>query len=622
MRACLGNNANFRKLNAIARRYNNVKFSSIASAGRFLNGELFMAKSRGDFTDILVRKQLLSPDQIQEAKALQQQTGAKLQDAIVKLGYASMDDVMSAVAEFHNLQFVNLTDVTIPAAVVELVPESVARENVVMPMSQENGSLKIIMSDPTDFDTMQKLQFILNKDIQPVLAPREQIIEAINRHYGQTETESVDSMLQEFTDTAIDFTETEATAGLTQGEESDAPVVKLVNLIISEAISLRASDIHIEPFSDRVRVRYRIDGVLVERDSPPRRLLAPILSRIKIMASIDISEKRRPQDGRIKMTVSGKHFDLRVSVLPSVHGQAAVMRILDRGSIQINIQELGFAEDDYQRFQQIIKRPNGIFLVTGPTGSGKTTTLYAALNEINRPDRKIITAEDPVEYYLPGVNQVEVKHQIGLDFARIIRAMLRQAPNIILVGEIRDPETAEIAVQASLTGHLVFSTLHTNDAPSAITRLVDIGVQPFLIASSVIAIMAQRLVRVVCPKCKEPDQPPESELEAAGITPDRLASATFMRGRGCNYCHHTGYRGRNGIFEMMKLNAAIREMTFNREPTQSIRRQARLLGMRTLLEDGVNKALRGVTTLDEVLSICHHEVATDVLGAPDYTSKH
>ena len=423
-----------------------------------------MAKTRGDFTDILVRKQLLGPDQIQEAKNLQQQTGAKLQDAIIKLGYASVEDVMNAVAEFHNLQFVSLTDVTIPAAVVELVPESVARENVVMPMSQENGSLRIIMSDPTDFDTMQKLQFILNKDIQPVLAPREQIIEAINRHYGQTETESVDSMLQEFTDTAIDFTETESSAGLSASEESDAPVVKLVNLIISEAISLRASDIHIEPFGDRVRVRYRIDGVLVERDSPPRRLLAPMLSRIKIMGSIDIAEHRRPQDGRIKMTVSGKHFDLRVSVLPSVHGQAAVMRILDRGSIQINIQDLGFAEDDYQRFQQIIKRPNGIFLVTGPTGSGKTTTLYAALNEINRPDRKIITAEDPVEYYLPGVNQVEVKHQIGLDFARIIRAMLRQAPNIILVGEIRDQETAEIAVQASLTGHLVFSTLHTNDA--------------------------------------------------------------------------------------------------------------------------------------------------------------
>src|SRR5207237_3727194 len=373
--------------------------------------------------------------------------GATLQDALGKLGYVTAEEVMSAIAEFHGLQFVNLTEVTIPPSVIELVPESVARENVVLPMSQDNGPLKIIMSIPTDFDTVQKPQFSLNKDIQPVLAPREQIIEAINRHYGQTETESVDSMLQEFTDTAIDFTETESAAAAV-GDESDAPVVKLVNLIIQEAISLRASDIHIEPFGDRVRVRYRIDGVLVERDSPPRRLLAPILSRIKIMGSIDISEKRRPQDGRIKMSVSGKHFDLRVSVLPTVHGQSCVMRILDRGSIQISIKDLGFADEDYKRFQTIIKRPNGIFLVTGPTGSGKTTTLYAALNELNRPDRKIITAEEPVEYYLPGVNQVEVKHQIGLDFARIIRAMLRQAPNIILVGEIRDKETAEIAVQA------------------------------------------------------------------------------------------------------------------------------------------------------------------------------
>ncbi|HZT80686.1 MAG TPA: GspE/PulE family protein, partial [Gemmataceae bacterium] len=487
--------------------------------------------------------------------------------------------------------------------------ESVARENIVLPISQENGSLKIIMSDPTDFDTIQKLQFILNKDIQPVLAAREQIIEAINRHYGQTETESVDSMLAEFTDTAIDFTETEATAGGAGLEESDAPVVKLCNLMIQEAVNLRASDIHIEPFADRVRVRYRIDGVLVERDSPPRRLLAPILSRLKIMASMDIAEKRRCQDGRIKMSLQGRHYDLRVSMLPTVHGQSAVMRILDRGSIQVSIKDLGFAEDDYQRFQTIIKRPNGIFLVTGPTGSGKTTTLYAALNELNRPDRKIITAEDPVEYYLPGINQVEVKHQIGLDFSRIIRAMLRQAPNIILVGEIRDKETAEIAVQASLTGHLVFSTLHTNDAPSAITRLTDIGVQPFLIASSLIAIMAQRLVRVVCPKCKEPDQPPAAELKAAGITPERAAKASFMRGRGCSHCHHTGYRGRIGIFEMLKMTGAIREMTFNREPTQTIRRQARLMGMRTLLEDGVNKALKGVTTLEEVLSTCHHEAA-------------
>jgi type IV pilus assembly protein PilB len=570
-----------------------------------------MAKNRGDFTEILIRRQILSPDQLTEAKGVQQQSGAKLQEALVKLGYASNEEVMSAIAEFHGMQFVNLSEVTIPQSVIELVPESVARENVVLPMSQENGALKIIMSDPSDFDTMQKLQFILNKDIQPALAPREQIIEAINRHYGQTETESVDSMLQEFTDTQIDFTETESSAALASLEDSDAPVVKLVNLIIQEAISLRASDIHIEPFADRVRVRYRIDGVLVERDSPPRRLLAPMISRIKIMGSIDISEKRRPQDGRIKMTVSGKHFDLRVSILPTSHGQSAVMRILDRGSIQLNIKDLGFGDDDYKRFQSIIKRPNGIFLVTGPTGSGKTTTLYAALNEINRPDRKIITAEDPVEYYLPGVNQVEVKHQIGLDFARIIRAMLRQAPNIILVGEIRDQETADIAVQASLTGHLVFSTLHTNDAPSAITRLADIGVQPFLIASSVIAIMAQRLVRLVCPKCKEADKPPASEIKAAMVTPDQLATANFQRGRGCNYCHHTGYRGRKGIFEMLRMNGAMREMTFNREPTQAIRRQARLLGMRTLLEDGVHKALMGQTTLEEVLSICHHDIGAN-----------
>src|SRR5262249_62371018 len=421
-------------------------------------------------------------------------------------------------------------------------------------------------------------------------------------------------MVQEFTDTAIDFSESALAAAAAAQDESDAPVVKLVNLIIQEAINLRASDIHIEPFADRVRVRYRIDGVLVERDSPPRRLLAPIVSRIKIMGQIDIAEKRRPQDGRIKMTVQGKHFDLRVSCLPTVHGQSTVMRILDRGTISVNIRDLGFGQEDYSRFQQIIKRPNGIFLVTGPTGSGKTTTLYAALNELNRPDRKIITAEDPVEYYLPGINQVEVKHQIGLDFARIIRAMLRQAPNIILVGEIRDSETADIAVQASLTGHLVFSTLHTNDAPSAITRLADIGVQPFLIASSVIAIMAQRLVRVNCVKCKKPYKPTDAELRSSGIKPELLSKATFMRGTGCTHCNQTGYRGRIGIFEMMKLTPLIREMTFTQAPTQQIRKIARQNGMRNLLEDGVLKVLKGTTTLEEVLSTCHSEVEAVVAG--------
>jgi type IV pilus assembly protein PilB len=568
-----------------------------------------MAKARGDYTDILLRKKIVGQDQLQEAENAASAQGLKLQDMLAKLGYATQTEVMTAIAEHHGMQFVDMSELEIPKAVIELVPESVARENLVLPLSLEGNTLKIITADPTNYDTIQKLQFILNKDIVPVLAVADQITESINRNYGQTETESVDSMLVEFTDTAIEFTQTESMASMAAADDSDAPVVRLCNLIIQEAINLRASDIHIEPFADRVRVRYRIDGILVERDAAPRRLLAPLLSRLKIMGNIDISEKRRPQDGRIKMSVHGKHFDLRVSLLPSVHGQSAVMRILDRGNIQVNIRELGFSEEDYLKFQQVIKRPNGIFLVTGPTGSGKTTTLYAALNELNRPDRKIITAEDPVEYYLPGINQVEVKHGIGLDFARIIRAMLRQAPNIILVGEIRDKETAEIAVQASLTGHLVFSTLHTNDSPSAITRLADIGVAPFLIASSVIAIMAQRLVRVNCVKCREPYTPPAAELRAAGITPEMASKANFMKGRGCNHCRQTGYRGRIAIFELMRMTSVIRELTFAQAPTQEIRRKARSgIGMKTLLDDGVLKALKGATTIEEVLSTCHAEV--------------
>jgi len=341
----------------------------------------------------------------------------------------------------------------------------------------------------------------------------------------------------------------------------------------------------------------------MERDNAPRRLLAAIVSRVKIMASMDIAEKRRPQDGRIKTRVAGVEYDLRVSILPSNHGQAIVLRILDRENIRIGIRNLGFSEENYRKFQTIIRRPNGIFLVTGPTGSGKTTTLYSALGELNRPDRKIITAEDPVEYYLPGINQVQVRAEIGLNFSRIIRSMLRQAPNIILVGEIRDSETADMAIQASLTGHLVFSTLHTNDAPGSITRLIDMGVQPFLVASSIMAVMAQRLVRVVCTKCQEPYTPDSGELKQFEISDEQAAEATFVRGKGCNYCQHTGYRGRKAVFEMMTMNATLREMTFRSEPTQNLRRQARLFGMRTLVDDAKDKAMEGVTTLDEVFKL-------------------
>ena len=563
-----------------------------------------MAKAN-DYTDILVRKKVLSADQLTEARDLAMRTGVKLQDALIKSNYASPGEVMEALAEFHGMSFVDLSSVEIPKAVIELMPESVAREHVVLPFELDGQVLKVVTADPTNYETLQKLQFILNKDIQPVLAVQEQIQEGINKNYGQSETESMDSMINEFTGTQIDSTQIETQGSLIDAGDSDAPVVKLVNLIIQEAVSLRASDIHIEPFVDRVRVRYRIDGILVERDAVPRRLHTPMTARIKVMGSIDISEKRRPQDGRIKLQLQGKHYDMRVSLLPTVHGQSTVMRILDRGNISVGIRDLGFSEDDYLKFQSLIKRPNGIFLVTGPTGSGKTTTLYAALNEMNRPDRKIITAEDPVEYYLPGINQVEVKHQIGLDFARIIRSMLRQAPNIILVGEIRDKETAEIAVQASLTGHLVFSTLHTNDSPSAVTRLIDIGVPPFLIASSVIAIMAQRLVRVNCVKCREPFVPDPAQLRACGITQEQAAKATFMKGRGCSHCRQSGYRGRLGAFELMRMTSQLRELTFAQAPAQELRRKARAGGMKTLREDAVLKVLKGITTTEEVLVNCH-----------------
>ncbi len=493
-----------------------------------------MAKSR-EWTEILIRRGVIGPDQLKEASRSQ---GA-VEEALMRLGYADADDIMKAKAEQHGLAFVELHEIEIPPSVIELVPESLARENIVMPLAQESGVIRVIMHDPMDFETIDKLRFVLNREIEVSLAPKEAIVEAINKYYGSasTETESVDSMLQEFTDTAIDFADEGGVATSKGGttntlEEGDAPVIKLVHLIIQEAVQQRASDIHIEPFADRVRIRYRIDGVLMERDNAPRRLLGAIVSRIKIMGSIDIAEKRRPQDGRIKILVAGKDIDLRVSIIPTSHGQSVVMRILDRDNIKVGLQDLGFGDDDWGRFKQLIKRPNGILLVTGPTGSGKTTTLYAALNELNRPDVKIITAEDPVEYYLPGVNQCEVKAKIGMTFARIIRAMLRQNPNILLVGEIRDLETAETAIQASLTGHLVFSTLHTNDAPSAITRLVDIGIQPFLVASSVLAIMAQRLVRKVCPKCKHRYEPPCAPLDRSRAAAGDRQESELHEGQG------------------------------------------------------------------------------------------
>ncbi len=564
-----------------------------------------MAAKKVDFTEILIRQGVIGADQLAEAKRIAKTSGKKVQDQLVVLGYATPDEVMRAIAKEHGLDFVDLNEVVIPPSIVELVPESVARENAVLPMAEEDGGLKVIVSDPLDLDTFEKLRFILNRKVDIALAPRESILDAINRHYGQMEDQSADSMLQEFTDTAIDFTETEqeSQGGEEVIDETSAPIVRLVQLLISEAVQLRASDIHVEPFEDRVRIRYRIDGVLVERDSPPRRLLGALLSRIKILANIDIAERRRPQDGRIKVTLGEKQLDLRVSILPTNHGQSAVMRVLDKDSIKVGVRQLGLSEADFRHFKNLIRRPNGIILVTGPTGSGKTTTLYAALNELNRPDRKIITAEDPVEYYLPGVNQVEVKHHIGLDFAKIIRAMLRQAPNVILVGEMRDAETAQMGIQASLTGHLVFSTLHTNNAPGAITRMTDMGVPGYLVASSVMAVLAQRLVRVVCSKCKQPFTPSDAALESAGITPEVAATGKFMKGKGCGHCSKSGYRGRIGIFELMMMTNKIRELAFAGASTQDIRRVALSQGMTPLYSDGIRKVLIGTTTIEEVFRV-------------------
>jgi type IV pilus assembly protein PilB len=558
------------------------------------------------FIGILQRKGLLSDSQIAESQEMAQSTNISIRDAISRLGYVSSEEVTRAIAEEFGREYLELKSLVIPPAIIELIPESVARENLILPYQLDGETLRVIVSDPNDLETFDKLRFILHRPIDPVLATREAIQEAINRHYQQNIGESADSMIQDMTDTKIDFTDTDASSSseaAANSTDSDAPIVRLSQLIIEEAVQLRASDIHIEPFEDRVRVRYRIDGILVERDNIPKRIQGSVLSRFKILARLDIAERRRTQDGRIKLSAADKELDLRVSVIPTSHGQSIVMRILDKDNIRVNLTQLGFAEREYKKFISLIRRPNGIILVTGPTGSGKTTSLYAALNDLNTPTRKIITAEDPVEYYLPGINQVEIKHSIGLDFARVIRAMLRQAPNIILVGEMRDLETAQMGIQASLTGHLVFSTLHTNDAPGAITRLVDMGVPPYLVSSSVIGIMAQRLVRTICPKCKKPYVPSEVELHEAGITKDQAANATFMKGKGCSHCNKSGYRGRMAIFELLMMTPKIREMTFKQASTVDIRKTGISEGMSTLYDDGIRKVIKGLTTIEEVMRV-------------------
>ena len=538
-----------------------------------------MAKKRRHLGEILYRKGLVDKDGLIKALKKSKAGNKRLGETLVEMGLVTEDNITQAIAKQFGLEYINLDEQTIPQSAMKLIPEELIKKHFILPLGMENGRLKLIISDPLDLDMLDLLRFRLNMDLECCLASPSKIRAHI-LHTMDRVRSSIDATAAELA-AAGHAIEAEVRRAEAAEEEDEGPIIRLVNLIIDEACRMRASDIHIEPMADRVRVRYRIDGVCIERDNIPKNMQAPVIARIKILSGMDISERRLPQDGRIKRTVDNQDIDFRASALPGYHGESVVLRILRPESVNIGIRALGFEEEDYQKFQEIIKRPNGIFLVTGPTGSGKTTTLYSALQELNRSDKKIITAEDPVEYNITGINQCQVKMEIGLSFERILRSMLRQAPNVILIGEIRDGVVADIAIQAALTGHLVFSTLHTNDAPSAITRLIDMGVKPFLVASSIQAIMAQRLVRVICDDCKEVDKHPDPHfLRLLNIKPGDLQKHAVYKGRGCNRCQNSGYKGRIAVFEMLEMNNQMREMAFARASTTELRRAARAGGMK------------------------------------------
>jgi len=542
---------------------------------------------------------LLNPQQVSGVREEADVKGVSALDLLVERKEISKRDVLMALAGQFGMEMIDLSGVEIPPDTVGTVSAEIARRYRIVPLYEHDGALTVAICDPLDVDTLDSLRYILKRDVEGVVALPEQVLAAIDLYYPESEPD-VDTVLGDMDEGGADMTR--SGEGQTEGAETDAPIIKLVSLIILQAHRNRATDIHLEPLEKRFRVRYRVDGVLHEVESPPKRLQPAIISRVKIMANMKMSEKRLPQDGRIplKLKSIGKELDLRVSTVPSNHGESVVMRILDRDTMSIGLSKLGFFADEQQRFERLIALPDGILLVTGPTGSGKTTTLYACLNYLNRPDRKIITVEDPVEYQLSGVNQVQIREDIGLTFPAALRSILRQAPNTIMIGEIRDLDTAEIAVQSSLTGHLVFSTLHTNDAPGAVTRLIDIGVKPFLVASSLRAIMAQRLVRRLCENCKEQYTPELRDMQFLGGSAQQLAGMKLHRATGCRECGMTGYKGRVGIFEVFEITEEVKQMIFDGVASAELRGRARQLGMRTLREDGVRKVVAGTTSLAEV----------------------
>ncbi|MEI6972324.1 MAG: ATPase, T2SS/T4P/T4SS family [bacterium] len=566
----------------------------------------------------LVKDQGLIDDlQFEEVHAEFKRSGKPVSLILQDFGIMAMEDILQAMANHLSTDVVTIRERDMTPQLIQSVPGKTARTYQCIPVALVGTTLQIALMEPLDPGRIDELGYILKgKELQIVVADPAAIQKVLEKFYsdGGDDGESMSELLKELGGDEtiakeVEVLEETDDARVMENLANGAPIVRFVNLVVFQAVQDRASDIHFEPFETEFRIRYRVDGALYEMSPPPKHLALPVVSRIKVMANLNISERRVPQDGRINMRLGGnRSVDLRVSTLPTQFGESVVLRVLDRSAVNLEIESLGLPKFIHEYVNDVILRPNGIFVVTGPTGCGKTTTLYSCLRRVNTIDSKLLTAEDPVEYNFTGVNQVQVNDSIGLTFSSILRAMLRQAPNVILVGEIRDLEVAQVAIQAALTGHLVFSTLHTNDAPSAITRLIDLGVKPFLVTNSVQAVMAQRLVRVICPDCKQPSSDTDPRvLRLLGFTPDDIANVTFFRGRGCGACAGTGYRGRQGIFELMEMDNSLRELAFNRGSLSDLRRAAIATGMTTLLQDGREKVRSGITTAEELVRITQAE---------------
>jgi len=530
-------------------------------------------------------------------------SGRPIDDIMEEQGIASPVVFAQTLASELGVEAVDLASFEPLPELLHQIPGGLARLHEVMPISASGNQLTVAMCNPLDTQAVEDLRFTLNREIAQVVAPRHQIRELIKNHYGSEET-SMEDVLKQLRKTDFTLVENageEFNAAAAAAEANSAPIIRYVDLILDRAVQAQASDIHFEPFERDFKIRYRVDGALYEMEPPPRHLALPVISRVKVMANLNIAERRLPQDGRIQRLIGDKPVDLRVSTLPTQHGESVVLRVLDRSAVQLELESLQMPKDIYEYITEVIEKPNGIFIVTGPTGSGKTTTLYACLNKINIVESKLLTAEDPVEYEIDGIMQVPVNDAIGLSFARVLRAFLRQDPDRIMIGETRDLETAQIAIQASLTGHLVFTTLHTNDSTGAISRLVDMGVEPFMISASLEGVLAQRLVRKICSKCKTSYEPDEALLSQLGLSPHDIGDKTFYFGKGCAECNQTGYKGRKGIFELLKVTDPIRALINERAPNVVLRQKAMELGMTTLRADGMRCIFDGITTIEEVL---------------------